>query len=206
MITDVIIMAGGFGERLWPASSPTHPKQFMALNDNISFLQESLIRALALKISGKIVVVTRKDIENECTLQIKKLAERSEEADARKLLAESIVLAEPAPKHTSAAIMLGVNLINKLEPDSSHTFLVLTSDHVISPVDQFAKDCKNAAAAAENGKFVCFAIPPCGASAKTACAHTQFCIQTSCFHTDRRYFLYYRYIFHPHFMLYVYDI
>ena len=39
MITDVIIMAGGFGERLWPASSPTHPKQFMALNDNISFLQ-----------------------------------------------------------------------------------------------------------------------------------------------------------------------
>ena len=42
MITDVIIMAGGFGERLWPASSPTHPKQFMALNDNISFLQENL--------------------------------------------------------------------------------------------------------------------------------------------------------------------
>ena len=160
MITDVIIMAGGFGERLWPASSPTHPKRFMALNDNISFLQESLIRALALKISGKIVVVTRKDIENECTLQIKKLAEHSEEADARKLLAESIVLAEPAPKHTSAAIMLGVNLINKLEPDSSHTFLVLTSDHVISPVDQFAKDCKNAANAAENGKFVCFAIAP----------------------------------------------
>ena len=92
MITDVIIMAGGFGERLWPASSPTHPKQFMALYDNISFLQETLIRALALKISGKIVVVTRKDIENECTLQIKKLAEHSEEADARKLLAESIVL------------------------------------------------------------------------------------------------------------------
>ena len=37
---------------------------------------------------------------------------------------------------------------------------MLTSDHVISPVDQFAKDCKNAADAAENGKFVCFAIAP----------------------------------------------
>ncbi len=164
MITDVIIMAGGFGERLWPASSPAHPKQFMALNDNISFLQESLIRALALKISGRIVVVTRKDIEKECADQIKRLAEVSEESEARKLLAESIVLAEPAPKHTSAAIMAGVELIFKLEPENNHTFLVLTSDHVITPVSQFTADCKNAAKAAENGKFVCFSIAPTQAS------------------------------------------
>ncbi|WP_303918441.1 mannose-1-phosphate guanylyltransferase [Treponema berlinense] len=160
MITDVIIMAGGFGERLWPASSPSHPKQFMALNDNISFLQESLLRALSLKISGKIIIVTRKDIEQECTLQIKRLAEHSEEPEARKLLAEAVVLSEPSPKHTSAAIMLGVSLVSKLEPDVKHTFLVLTSDHVISPVGQFVRDCRNAAAAAEDGKFVCFAIAP----------------------------------------------
>ena len=164
MITDVIIMAGGFGERLWPASSPTHPKQFMALNDNISFLQESLLRALSLKISGRIVVVTRKDIEKECTEQIKRLAAVSEENEARKLLAESIVLAEPAPKHTSAAIMTGVELVYKLEPEMPHTFLVLTSDHVISPVSQFCIDCANAAKAAENGKFVCFSIAPTYAS------------------------------------------
>ncbi len=160
MITDIIILAGGFGERLWPASSPSHPKQFMALNDNISFLQESLKRALALKISGKIIVVTRKDIENECVRQIKTLAERCEDTDAKKLLGESIVLAEPSPKHTSAAIMIGVELVQKLENESPHVFLVLTSDHVISPVKNFVKDCKNAAKMAESGNFVCFAIPP----------------------------------------------
>ena len=160
MITDVIIMAGGFGERLWPASSPSHPKQFMALNDNISFLQDSLRRALALKISGKIVVVTRKDIEEECTKQIRALANRSDDCEAKKLLGESIVLAEPSPKHTSAAIMAGVELVNKLNPDTKHTVLVLTSDHVIGPVKQFVKDCKNAAKAAEMGKFVCFSIAP----------------------------------------------
>ena len=127
-------MAGGFGERLWPASSPSHPKQFMALNDNISFLQDSLRRSLALKIPGRIVIVTRKDIESECTLQVKNLADRSEDVDAKKLLGETIVLAEPSPKHTSAAIMAGAELIKKLSPDTPHTFLVLTSDHVITPV------------------------------------------------------------------------
>ncbi len=160
MITDVIIMAGGFGERLWPASSPSLPKQFMALNDNISFLQESLKRALALKISGKIVVVTRKDIELECTRQIQSLAERSDDEEAKKLLGETIVLAEPSPKHTAAAIMIGVELINKLKSDEQHVFLVLTSDHVITPVRQFVKDCKIAAKAAENNRFVCFSILP----------------------------------------------
>lgn len=160
MITDVIIMAGGFGERLWPASSPTHPKQFMAINDNISFFQESLKRALALKISGKIVVVTRKDIEEECTLQIKKLAEHSDDDEAKKLLGDTIVLAEPSPKHTSAAVMVGVELVEKLHKNKEHYFLVLTSDHVISPVEQFVSDCKNAFKAVQKGKFVCFSILP----------------------------------------------
>ena len=85
----------------------------MMLGINISFLQESLLRALSLKISGRIVVVTRKDIEKECTEQIKRLASVSEENEARKLLAESIVLAEPAPKHTSAAIDIFLSAFDK---------------------------------------------------------------------------------------------
>lgn len=160
MITDVIIMAGGFGERLWPASSPSHPKQFMALNDNISFLQDSLLRSLALKVPGRIVIVTRRDIETECARQVKALAKRSDDSDAKKLLGDTVVLAEPSPKHTSAAIMSGVELVNKLDRNTRHVFLVLTSDHVIKPAEQFVKDCLNAASAAENGKFVCFSIAP----------------------------------------------
>ena len=50
MFTDVIILAGGFGERLWPASRPDNPKQFLSLGNNISLLQNSILRALALKI------------------------------------------------------------------------------------------------------------------------------------------------------------
>lgn len=164
MITDVIVMAGGFGERLWPASSPSHPKQFMALNDNISFLQDSLLRSLALKVPGRIIIVTRRDIEAECARQVKALAKRSDDTEAKKLLGDTIVLAEPSPKHTSAAIMSGVELAKKLDKDTSHVFLVLTSDHVIKPVEQFVRDCSNAASAAQDGKFVCFSIAPTEAS------------------------------------------
>ena len=31
MFTDVIILAGGFGERLWPASRPDNPKQSLVI-------------------------------------------------------------------------------------------------------------------------------------------------------------------------------
>ena len=39
MFTDVIILAGGFGERLWPASRPDYPKQFLSLGSGFSLLQ-----------------------------------------------------------------------------------------------------------------------------------------------------------------------
>ena len=54
MFTDIVILAGGFGERLWPASRPDYPKQFLSINDGISFLQNAIIRSLALKPTGKI--------------------------------------------------------------------------------------------------------------------------------------------------------
>ncbi|MBO5100130.1 MAG: mannose-1-phosphate guanylyltransferase [Treponema sp.] len=161
MISDVIIMAGGFGERLWPASSPSHPKQFMAINDNISFLQESLNRALALNVSGKIIIVTRKDIEDECTRQVEGMTEFLGNDYSKKLLEDCIVIAEPCPKHTSAAIMTAISYIkNSSKLNEKHICLVLTSDHIIEPVEVFINDSKKASLAAENGNFVCYAIPP----------------------------------------------
>ena len=160
MITDVIILAGGFGERLWPASSPSFPKQFMALNGGSSFLQESIKRSLALNIPGKIVIVTRKDIEEECVRQALELAAREDDALYEKIMNGTVVLSEPCAKHTAAAIMAGTCFIRKTVDNIKHTILVLTSDHVISPVENFAADCRKAAEAAEKGAFVCFTIPP----------------------------------------------
>ena len=59
MCTDVLILAGGVGERLWPVSTVDRPKQFLRISGGISFLQSALLRAWSLNISGSIHVITR---------------------------------------------------------------------------------------------------------------------------------------------------
>lgn len=167
---DVLILAGGFGERLWPASSKDFPKQFMATDNGKSFLAEAVIRALSIHPLGYIVVITRRDIASIC---ISQLAPYSHDG-------RLVLLVEPAPRQTSAAIMSGICLCRFLARQAgceydkikSRATLVLTSDHVISPLESFVKDCGLAESAARYGAanmqhggraspaFVCFSIPP----------------------------------------------
>ena len=160
MFTDVVILAGGFGERLWPASRPDNPKQFLSLGSGISLLQNSIMRALALKPQGKIIIATRKDLLESCAKHAFELCEKVTAEEKNKILKDLIVLAEPEPKHTTAPIILSCHMLEKLDPQTQHSILVLTSDHVIKPVENFAADCEEAFKAAVTDKFVCFAIPP----------------------------------------------
>ncbi|MCI1207826.1 MAG: mannose-1-phosphate guanylyltransferase [Treponema sp.] len=166
MFSDIIILAGGFGERLWPASRPDFPKQFMTLGGHFSFLQQSVRRALALEPSGKILIATRSDLLERMSLQCKELLTSSllSETEREKLKTDLYIIAEPEPKHTTAPVILCCHFLDKLFPLEKHTVLVLTSDHIIEPVAKFVSDAEKAAAAAESGFFVCFAIPPLSAS------------------------------------------
>lgn len=166
MINDIIILAGGFGERLWPASSASWPKQFLSFSGGLSFLQESIMRAVSVKPNGKIVIVTRKDLAEECAHQCKILSEKFAENERKDFIKKICVLAEPCARHTAAAVMLS-SYFSQIASSSAttadgngRTILILTSDHVISPKEKFVADCQKAAAAAEKGFFVCFAIPP----------------------------------------------
>ena len=164
MFTDVIILAGGFGERLWPASRPDNPKQFLSLGNNISLLQNSILRALALKIEGKIIIATRKDLLESCAKNAYELSCKVSDAEKQKIQEDLIILAEPEPKHTTAPIILSCHMLELLVPQKEHSVLVLTSDHIIKPVENFVTDCEEAYKVAVTDKFVCFAIPPTEAS------------------------------------------
>lgn len=164
MFTDVIILAGGFGERLWPASRPDNPKQFLSLGNNISLLQNSILRALALKIEGKIIIATRKDLLESCAKNAYELSCKVPDAEKQKIQEDLIILAEPEPKHTTAPIILSCHMLELLVPQKEHSVLVLTSDHIIKPVENFVTDCEEAYKVAATDKFVCFAIPPTEAS------------------------------------------
>lgn len=160
MFSDVVILAGGFGERLWPASSTENPKQFMTVTDNVSFLQTAVLRALAIKPKGKIVIVTRKDIYATVALHCKELLARLSEDDQKKIKEDLYILPETEPKQTTAPIILACHFLNKIDSSFEHLVLVLTSDHIITPMERFVSDCNKASIAAKEGKFLCFAIPP----------------------------------------------
>lgn len=160
MFSDVVILAGGFGERLWPASSTEHPKQFMTVSDNISFLQAAILRALAIKPTGKIVIVTRRDIYETVSIHCKELLPKLSKDDQNKVLNDLVILPETEPKQTTAPIILACHFLNLLDNKFDHSILILTSDHIITPVENFVSDCEKASKAADEGKFLCFAIPP----------------------------------------------
>ena len=166
MLTDIIILAGGFGERLWPASTADYPKQFLAVNDDLSFLQSAVSRALALHPTGKIIIATRYGIHEEIATQCLQLSEKVNACSKQKIQQDLIILVEPQSKHTAAPIVLSCYILKLLNHDISHNVLVLTSDHIISPVESFIADVTKAFMAVQKDYFVTFGIKPrCPSSA-----------------------------------------
>ncbi len=160
---NILILAGGFGERLWPVSSKEFPKQFMALENGLSFMQRSLERSFLLEPKGNIFIVTRQDILTTTIEQCAEYANTLSEAE-RKLLEEKlIVIAEPCQKHTTPPVALVCRYIQALQ-ENEYPLLVLTSDHIIQPIESFTLDVKKASEQAMLDNFVCFAIPPTEAS------------------------------------------
>ncbi len=160
MFTDIVILAGGFGERLWPASKADFPKQFMALDGGISFLQHSVLRALALNPQGKIIIATRLGLETQIAKQCNDLISQVKEKEAQKLKDDLLIVTEPFAKHTTAPILLCSIVVKKLNPEVKHSMLVLTSDHIIEPVSAFKNDAEKAYKSAEKNHIVTFGIQP----------------------------------------------
>jgi len=70
------------------------------------------------------------------------------------------VLPEPAGKNTAPAVAyaLAAAAAEKAPPDAS--FLLMTSDHIIEPLNAFVSDARKAEILAQSGQVVCFGIPP----------------------------------------------
>ncbi|GHV11761.1 mannose-1-phosphate guanylyltransferase [Spirochaetia bacterium] len=157
MFDDCIIMAGGSGTRLWPASNSRRPKQFLSISPEkpgYSFFSAAVERALAVidGDDGRVIIIAGK---NHALHIIEACAAFS--AGERKHL---VLIPEPCARNTAPAIACGVIYSLRTAADTERTMLVLTSDHIIQPLDQFKADAARAANFAARKRLTVFGIPP----------------------------------------------
>lgn len=142
----VLILAGGSGERFWPLSRRSRPKQLLSLFSNETLLEATLRRLDGLVPRENVIILTNAD------------QEAGVRALAKELPAENIV-AEPAKRDTAAAIALGVGWIAARAPNA--TMVVLPADHLIQDTAGFQRTLSIAVEAAErSGDLVTIGIKP----------------------------------------------
>ncbi len=159
--TTALIMAGGRGERFWPKSRKTCPKQFLSLTSNQTMLQETVERILPLVDIEDVFIATNQEYKDMVLQQLP-------------LLPESNVLCEPVGKNTAPCIGLGAVHMQKKYGDA--VMLVLPSDHAIAQKKIFQNTLKNAIkVATEQEALVTLGISP--SSPDTGYGYVQYNVE-----------------------------
>lgn len=140
-----VILCGGSGTRLWPASRTKYPKQFMLLGNGSTLFKETLRRTDSLKGTEDPIVVS-----NDAYRFYASAAMHEEDKTG------SIIL-EPVSRNTAPAIALAA--FAALEKQDT-LLLVLPSDHRFAHPEAFCKAVELARPAAVSGMLVTFGIEP----------------------------------------------
>jgi len=139
-------MAGGKGERFWPLSNETRPKQLLSLIDNRSMLQLTMDRIISLIPPKNIVIVAGDNLRQPILEHCPELSEEN-------------ILCEPFGRNTCLAI--GYTAINLRRRDPEAIMVVLSADHLIQPVNKLVNVIKaGTKVASENSKLITIGIVP----------------------------------------------
>ena len=141
-----VILCGGAGTRLWPASREALPKQFLKLVGERSTFQETCLRLGDPSLFERPVVVANRDYRFLVREQLEEIGVDAE------------IVLEPARRNSAPAAAAAANLIAGREPNA--LVLILAADHVVSEPESFVAACRRAAAAARAGYIVTFGIEP----------------------------------------------
>jgi mannose-1-phosphate guanylyltransferase/mannose-6-phosphate isomerase len=141
-----LIMCGGAGTRLWPASREGRPKQFLPLFGTRSTFQDTILRVSEPLLFDRPIVITNTAYR---FLVLEQLAEIGIEAD---------ILLEPMRRDSGPAIAAGAVFARMRGEDA--VVLALAADHVVRDNEAFVAACREGLAAAEAGRIVTFGVHP----------------------------------------------
>ncbi|MGA0545828.1 AGE family epimerase/isomerase [Brevundimonas sp. VNH65] len=142
-----VIMCGGAGTRLWPASRPSRPKQFMPLSGNRSLFQDTALRVAPLALNGGRLIVVGGAAHRAAILD--QLSELGLEAQ---------VLLEPEARDSAAAMAAAAAWTYRADPEGINVFVA--SDHHIPDQEAFRLAAREAADAARSGQVVTLGVRP----------------------------------------------
>ncbi len=142
-----VILCGGSGTRLWPASRESMPKQFTRLVS----LESSTFQDTARRLADADV------FERPCVLT---------SSDARFIVAEQLaeigidadIILEPERRDSAAAV--AVATLHAARRDPRAVVLILAADHVIGDTPAFVEAARHAAAGARAGQIMTLGITP----------------------------------------------
>lgn len=143
-----VILSGGAGTRLWPASRSGYPKQLLPLATERTMLQETALRGQQLNaVADRTVIVC-----NEAHRFL--VAEQM-----RGIGVEATLILEPAGRNTAPATALAALHAVEMHEESP-LLLIMPADHVIEDAGKFSEAVQAGTSAARNGRLVCFGVVP----------------------------------------------
>jgi mannose-1-phosphate guanylyltransferase / mannose-6-phosphate isomerase len=145
-----VILCGGAGTRLWPASRPSRPKQFIDLISDLSLFQQTVRRVAPLADGGRIVVIAGEAHQGYIEAQMSALG------------VEGDLILEPVGRDSAPAMAAAALWIEQIDPDGTAVFVA--SDHYIPDAPAFRKAMIEAVVAAAYGRIVTMGMVPTSAS------------------------------------------
>jgi mannose-1-phosphate guanylyltransferase/mannose-6-phosphate isomerase len=141
-----VILCGGAGTRLWPASRETMPKQFMRLVGDMSTFQASVLRVSDPAQFDRPVIIAANDARFMIAEQLQDLG-----------ISADIIL-EPSRRDSAAAVAVATEVAARRTPES--VVLIMAADHVVKDNAAFTAGCLAAAQAARRGMIMTLGIEP----------------------------------------------
>lgn len=138
-------MAGGSGERFWPYSRKSRPKQLLRLTSpDKTMIEEAIERITPIIPPDRILIITSEVL-------------RPEIIEAVPMIQASNVIAEPAKRNTAPCLALGAAVVKarlKENKESDAVMCVFTADHFVGDNSAFARDVRLSIECASEGDVI----------------------------------------------------